>query len=800
MKQLEMPTSPFVDALSFEVASATAQEAWQTDESPFQSVYELEADQGIVETEVDARTVVMNELYDPEFNYAIFGVMNQVAAINEVQFEQQLGGYAVSPRARVERLYEHCAPLVREIDLFFEAVDREMAQQPENEVGETAIEQFIDHYQHQQPLSPEFEDFLGKLIKKAKNVVKKGVKKVWNKGKRYVKKKFKQGVRYVKNKAKALGRHLLRAALSRLKKYARKWLEKVLTKAIDRLPEKYRPIAEKAAEKLGIQLPEKDGFIDSSAEIAQLQHEFDYVAADLLLADDEAEQDYILTEAIAAIKAPSDSYNQLQQARQQFKNGLVALGEAEEPTQLVEQFIPAVLGAAKIGIRWYGRKRVVKFLARYIARLIRKFIPREYVTPLSRAIVDAGLRLIKLEASEEDVNEVALEAITATVEETVRRVASLPEHIIENEAMLEAFVLEAFEQSATVNLPPVLPETVYAERPELREAMLYNGVWAKLPNRRYKKYTHIFDTSITPHTAAKIKIWGSKSLGRALRRQRRKKRLANKIKARMHIFEATPGTWLSDIAKNETDIVGLGSSAREAWENILPLTEEAAGMLLGEPRLGRNVPARYLVDPLKIGVGQRFYFLELPGATGIATTIGRCCNTHLHFNFGENKLTSALFLSEAQAQQMAVALRQKMPLGATLIVLNRAINAGVESALGAGALHQTRLLHGGIDVANNSADALNWLPPHLLNQFKRRLIQWQLQHVSQYLQEQPSAFVAAVDDPAQGVTVKVEMQNPPGLAEIGRFLAGAPLSLTTLQVPDRLPRADVQLRIGYSHE
>jgi len=107
---------------------------------------------------------------------------------------------------------------------------------------------------------------------------------------------------------------------------------------------------------------------------------------------------------------------------------------------------------------------------------------------LSKAIVDAGLRLMMLEATPEDESRAAASAVTATVEETVRRVAAAPDYVLDDQELLEGFALEAFEQAAAANLPAVLPEETYRKRPNLGEARRLRGVWVMMPRGRRKRY------------------------------------------------------------------------------------------------------------------------------------------------------------------------------------------------------------------------------------------------------------------------------------------------------------------------
>ena len=119
--------------------------------------------------------------------------------------------------------------------------------------------------------------------------------------------------------------------------------------------------------------------------------------------------------------------------------------------------------------------------------------------------------MLNLETTPEAEAEAAQAAIMATVEDTMRQVAALPEYILDNQELLEGYALEAFENAAAANLPPVLSEEVYRQRPELRETTGIKGTWVLQPlgsggHYKYKKYTRIFDIKISPHTARVVKI------------------------------------------------------------------------------------------------------------------------------------------------------------------------------------------------------------------------------------------------------------------------------------------------------
>jgi hypothetical protein len=174
-------------------------------------------------------------------------------------------------------------------------------------------------------------------------------------------------------------------------------------------------------------------------------------------------------EALAQPPAPEVPDRRADRAREEFirRLGGCAKARTRRPTSRSH---PAILPALKLGISIVGRKRVVNFLAGLLAKLVQKFVGPQYAPALSQAMVDAGLRLIALEASGEDESRAAASAVAATVEETVRRVSALPDYVLDNQELLEGFALEAFEQAAASSLPQVLPKNTYRKRRTRRSA------------------------------------------------------------------------------------------------------------------------------------------------------------------------------------------------------------------------------------------------------------------------------------------------------------------------------------------
>src|SRR5262249_11185761 len=154
---------------------------------------------------------------------------------------------------------------------------------------------------------------------------------------------------------------------------------------------------------------------------------FDEQVAGALLARDEVE----LNMEVAKLRSRSPAaatpvFANLDDARDRFIQELEHLGPGESPEPYVQNFLPAGLPALRLGMRVIGRPRVVNFLAPLLAKLISKLVGPEQAAALSRAVVDAGLKLLNLEVSDEERPGLAASAVAATVEEAVNRVASLP--------------------------------------------------------------------------------------------------------------------------------------------------------------------------------------------------------------------------------------------------------------------------------------------------------------------------------------------------------------------------------------
>jgi hypothetical protein len=640
-------------------------------------------------------------------------------------------------------------------------------------------------YIPRQAFSPSFEQLFG--------FVKKAVKKVADVGKKVAKAAAKVGAGFIFKKLRKLVKPLLR---------------KVVTTAIEKLPAQYRPLASTVAQKLGFlkEIEEEvyEANEDAVQDLREIQREFNETLAQLVFADTEAGEDLVLSHYTAeARQVPSNMLIDLDRERTRFSQSMVGLNEREDPAPHVENFVSAILPALRLGIKIIGRPKVVSFLARLVAKLIRRFVGKAHAPALSHALVDVGLRLINLEATAEDERRVAGDAIAAVVEGTVRRVATLPEEVLEDEELLEAFVLDAFEGETAAVLPPVLSEEVYETRPDLREAETFKSAWVRQPlygPKRYNKCTRIFDVLVVPHVAEAITTFGGYSLAGFLR-DRLGLPAGRPVRARVHLYEAIPGTLPGLICWYEKRIPGFGTASRTAWSQLHPLTPLAAGLLLSAPALGRDIPVKYRAGPHPLFVGQRLYALEIPGARPqtipgqkvVALREPGSVDVTLDFQRNESRVT--VFLSEVEAQQIAAKIRQRSSIGIMWRAMRPRIRAGLEQAFSTQG--RVSIIHPALAAGGIRTSPLGRLPRMLIDWLEKRLRAVLRRGLIGFLRSRGQEFVAATEQPLDGVTIVVTVDSPPGWPLLRKALQGGGIDFRGLQLTKDMPNVTVRVVGGH---
>jgi hypothetical protein len=783
--------SPFLDLTSFtaDEAPPVPMRPAPSHRSPFLSMYEMDgqaAESPYDDPAREAFASLTSQLHDEEFDEALDELESHARSLHD----DQLAMGASRPEAdRV--LGQHFAQLVREAEAMVDSMAREFSGRDEVGLADDEVDAFLDSYTPSAPLDPEFEEFFGKLVKKVGNVAKAAAGAAW------------KGL-----KAVTIG-----PLFGQLRTVLRPIIDMVLKRALGALPVAVRPAAQKLAEKLGLVKPAPaappamaaptagdpsaagadaaavaaaaEPVSDAAAAVQEpagadaptAQEELDELIASAFLAQDADELNLAAAQLRQDYAASSPVFAELDDAREQFIGELNGLADGESAEPAIQNFLPAVLPALKLGLRLIGRQRVINFLSPLLAKLIGNLIGPAAAPALSQAIINSGLKLLSLEMSESERAGLAGSAIAATVEDTVGRIAALPGYVLDDHELLEGFTLEAFEQAAAANLPAVFSEATYRRRPHLLEGGLDAG-WILLPLRgrkRYKRCSRVFKVRLSPHMSEEVESFEAAPLAEYLEDQLGLPEGAE-LEADVHLYEALAGTSLADIARGERETIGPGLSDEANRAQLHPLTPQASAVLLGRPGLGRAASG----DPRRVAAGQRFYHLAVPGRRPLGAP-GRHPHRRprprrrLHLNVTldsvQDQVQVCLYLSEVKAQKLAVQLRRQVNAGLVAANFRKAVVRRLQAMFAGRLQRRLRIVHASMPPGTSPAQAVQNLPRAAAARFAARMQDWLVQAFAECLRGQKDTILAATEDPADGVTFQFTVERPPGLKELGQAMA-----------------------------
>lgn len=638
-------------------------------------------------------------------------------------------------------------------------------------------------------LTPAGEEFIGGLVRKAKKVVK-----------------------FVARTAKTVGATVGKVAgavlgpvLKKLRALINPLLKRVLSIAIGRLPVALQPAARTLAARILSEASEADETTYGGAttpanltDVEALAESFDAALAEAMTGDTEGEFAGESYEDRDREAGPDGrELERLAEARGILIDRLRTASDEEDLAPAVEQFVPALLGALRIGINLVGRPKVVRFLAGFLGQLIKRWVGPKLSGPLSNAIVDTGLRLIALEAEgeadESRTDEAAPIALAYVVEDTVRRLAENEDYILENEDLMQLATADAFGEAVASHFPQGFV------RPGLRQAPSIGGTFiARRPRsvRSYLKYSRTPEVELTAQLADALPTFGGTTVGAVLRAAG----ATFPIRARLHIYQSATGTTLPRMIRVDRASGGRG---RAASSRVHPLTPEAAGLLLREPKLGVAVAPGFLRSRNRIAVGQRFYLLEPVGAAGnlalsevAGTAAARLAPSRAWtvVNLRRSRITVGLYLSEADAQAAAEGIRQGRGSSVLLQSLT-AIYRMASRPTGAAPNGHLRIVREDSEDYEDLAPAGPALPQATASLLRRRLDAWVLTGLAAWVRNNGEAFARAAAHPDPGVTVRIRLSSVPGLDALAQA-AGGPIAAATRNALRGTPTVSISVTSG----
>lgn len=740
---------------------------WTENESPFT---EAPTAAGLVDAGESAYEQVLSELRDEAFDEALEALVAETAEVVHERFADELG----ASEHRAGLAATHLSPVELEAEAYLDRLAEGLAGTDLASLSEVQLEQLLDSFDPEAgagPTSPAGEEFIGGLVRKAKKIV---------------------GT--VVNTAKKVGGVVGKAlggVLGQLRKLIRPLLKRVLSFAIGRLPAPLRPAARILAGKLGFEAESTAELEDELEEEDEASGASPTVRTDPLALAESFDASLAETiaggEATAAAVAESfdptgedeleegHELEQLAASRAELVGRFAAAGDGEDMAPAIEQFVPALLGALRIGLRLVGRPKVVGFLAKALARMISKWVGPQVAIPLSSAIVDLGLRLLTLEAGEDEQGETeaAPAMLAATIEDAVRRFADHEDFVFEDEGLMQLALAESFEAAVGAAFPAQFV------RPDLQLAPSLGGSFVARRMRTtapYRKYSRVPQVELTPQQAEGVMVRRGTTLAAAMRAQG----LPLPGTYRVHVFEAMPGTTLRQVAQRER---ALARAAGRPWSRIHPLGRRAAAVLLREPRLGVKVAPVFRRSHQRIAVGQRFFYLEPVGATATAAPAAGSVRTAatasaagsptqgwITVDLVRSRASVAIYLSEGEAQGVAAAVRDGR--GAAVLVraavtAYRAMEAGLADGSG-----RLRVVRDASMPMRRPASPMGRLSPAFRARMFRDLRRAALPALSRWARERGPELARAAADPAQGVTLVVTLPGAAAAADVRRALSG----------------------------
>ena len=772
-------------------------ESYFVAESPFTQESVTEAEQ--LESEAQE---LLEQLHDEDFEDALEELMNEGAA--RVLADAQQWSVAPSESEASEALTQWMAPLLSEWERTIDGFASGLESANLENISEDELTELLETLETHPALESElFGKIVRGLANKAKSLVKQAVAIAKNPLKGVVD-LAKKGLGTVVEGVKGLGKHLIGPLLAKLKRAGLGMLKAVLKKLVKPLtkllPAPVRPFVPIITKALGIgELTGEDTPLESAYETgfaSEMARTFDEEVAAMLVApageDSALEASYLessgLSETWETTYEGVESFetfgtNESSGQPESFENfeswesvgaGESGIGEdalsqlddararlaaqlteytGENPVGPIQEFLPAVLAVRpliKLGLKVTGaRDKLIDLLAQPLAGLIRNIVGPANIARIAavvgkqpdRMIARAGVGLaftaLGLETtSQTELSTLPGEALASAVEATVNRVLDeLSSEELGDPLQVGAAVQRAFAEAAAAYLPD---RVLRSDLPE-RETAEEGGMWVLMPRStapryRFRKYSRVFAVPITRRAARQVPWSDGGTLEQYLLDLG-----VNRwpVRTELDLYETVPGTSLGHLTRDETLPAGETPSSSEYQE----LTPEAAGVLLGEPGLGRRAaqgtPSRIVTHTRP---GQRYFRVrvaQLPA--GKARRPRR--QVSVRWEPGRRRMRIAVRLSERRARTLQAALQRSAPAG------QRDLPAVLTS------LREVLLPRLRTRVARSLLRSGFVTDPAAAATLAGRVAAAAGRGLSSYLTQRGAQLSAAVADPAEGVTL-----------------------------------------------
>jgi hypothetical protein len=159
--------------------------------------------------------------------------------------------------------------------------------------------------------------------------------------------------------------------------------------------------------------------------------------------------------------------------------------------------------------------------------------------------------------------------------------------------------------------------------------------------------------------------------------------------------------------------------------------------------------------------------------------VRRSSQVNVTLDFPKDEFRVFVYLSEADAQEIAGKIR-KQDLTSVLMLAKRVYEAGVNAALGGEIHRHVKILTEALPQEQLFGRQLRQLAGDVRKRLMDKVVAWIGKALTDYLKAGAGELVAAADDPADGVTIIVQIGNPPGAPLVRRLLRGEGIGIGAL--------------------
>jgi len=137
-----------------------------------------------------------------------------------------------------------------------------------------------------------------------------------------------------------------------------------------------------------------------------------------------------------------------------------------------------------------------------------------------------------------------------------------------------------------------------------------------------------------------------------------------------------------------------------------------------------------------------------------------------------DQLRVVVFLSEVKAQKLAGRIRQNAHIGSLATMFHAMTAKRISARLRGLSPRRLRIVHSRIASPQERQAALQRLPGAMPPLFISKVQEWVVSGFAEFFKTQSAKYLQAADQPADGVTLVVTVQQPGGLKEICSALTG----------------------------